>query len=78
MKFEGLMKILKRNAPNIDGTEVLATCRHIKMILSEWKLSVQSDILTYLSNDFDIEDLEKVRNKEVYRKSTAVLKGSKK
>jgi hypothetical protein len=58
MKFKELMIILKKNNPQISEEQVLSTCRHIKLILSEWKLGVQSDILRYLNEDYECEDLK--------------------
>lgn len=64
MKYKDLIKKIKKDYPKISEEQVLSTCRHIKAILSEWKLSVQSDILQYLNEDFECEDLTEEKNTE--------------
>lgn len=60
MKFKELYKKLKKENPQINEEQLLSTCRHIQAILSEWKLSVQSDILQYLAENFDCESIADV------------------
>jgi len=46
--FTKLYNKIKKNSSGVNRTELLTCSRYIKMILGDWKLKVQSDIIDYL------------------------------
>jgi len=60
--MEQLMKTLKKQSPEISEEQIYSTIRHIRAIMSEWKLRVQSDVYEYLfraTDDFKQKDDDK-------------------